>query len=890
MLLRALVSLLVAGIPILGWHGVAPDDYAEVFPLMKEAGFDGYLAKVHDRTVALKMLDAAQEAGIMAMPGFPELNSDPVSAVPLIRNHPALMAYYLKDEPETWDLDSLGALVRRIQAIDNEIPCYINLYPNWAWQEENYVEHINQFADKCPVPFISFDQYPVTEKDGNIEIRPTWYRNLEEIRTLCRERGKPMWAFALLESHYLGDPSPVAFYPVPTLGHLRLQVFSDLAYGAQAIQYYTFRGAVGRDRQKTPVFEIVKQVNTEIKGLSPVFQGCEVLDVWHLGEILAGTKPLEGRPDPKVKSLSVDGLGAVVSLLRNNGRRYLAVVNKDCVHDASVDLKVGKNVFEVTKNGGRVPVPGRSRKLEPGDMMVLDLGPEGDGMAVLPVIPYPSSVSVRDGYISVSGAAVKVHPDLRSSQTDALAEKLVSPNGLPGKSRIVFSKKGSLAPEAYVIDIRPGKVNVQASSAAGARYAVATLLQMLPAEVYADSPCDPSRMVLPRAVIRDCPRFGYRGLELDCSRHFFSLGEVKKFLDIMAVYKLNRFHWHLTDDHGWRVEIKKYPRLTEVGAWRDATMVGWDPNHLDGIRHGGFYTQDELRKVVDYARDRGIEIMPEIDLPAHIVSALAAYPELGCTGGPYELMKVWDIAKDVLCVGKEGTFSFLDDVFTEICDIFPYGYIHIGGDECPKGRWKACPACQARISELGLKDTDSATAEQYLQNYVTSRVQGILEAKGRRIVGWDEILEGELSPGATVMSWRGTEGGVKAAGEGFDVIMTPVDYCYLDRLQSENRAKEPEGPHHYLTLETCYSFNPAEGLDDTAASHVLGVQGNLWTEFIATPEHLEYMLLPRLLAIAEDGWSQPEAKDYPRFRRDVVLHQEGIFSILGFNYRGEIIK
>ena len=889
MKLLVLSLLLASGIPILGWHGVAPDDYTEVFPLMKEAGFDGYLAKVPDRTVAFKMLDAAQAAGLKAMPGFPELNASPETVVPLIRNHPALMAYYLKDEPETWDLDSLGSLVRRIQAIDSDIPCYINLYPNWAWQEENYVEHINMFTDKCPVPFISFDQYPVTEKEGGIVIRPTWYRNLEEIRKLCRERGKPMWAFALLESHYLGSPSsPDAFYPVPTLGHLRLQVFSDLAYGAQAIQYYTFRGAVGRDCKKTPVFDIVKQVNTEIKGLSSVFLGCEVIDVWHWGSIPKGTKPLNGSPDPRICTLSIDGMGAVVSLLKNGGRRYLAIVNKDCVHNTTIHLKISGNIFEVSKNGGRLPFRARVRELEPGDMIVLDLGLTDDGSAVVPVVPYPCKVDVREGYISVAGASISVADELACKSIDDFSVNLRASSGnVCDGTRIVFRHNRKLALGAYAISIKPGKVIVNASSVEGARYALSTLLQLLPPELYVGEPCERSRIVLPEAEIKDRPRFVYRGLELDCSRHFFSLEEVKKFLDIMAVYKLNRFHWHLTDDHGWRVEIKKYPRLTEVGAWRDATMVGWDPNHLDGIRHGGFYTQDELREVVAYAQDRGIEIMPEIDLPAHIVSALAAYPELGCTGGPYELMKVWDIAKDILCAGKESTFSFLDDVFSEICGIFPYGYIHIGGDECPKDRWRVCPSCQARIAELGLKDTDSATAEQYLQNYVTSRVQHLLEAKGRKVVGWDEILEGDLAPGATIMSWRGIEGGIKAAADGFDVIMTPVNYCYLDYLQSENRVKEPEGPYHYLTLETCYSFDPVAGLDELSASRVLGVQGNLWTEFISEPEHLEYMLLPRLLAIAEDGWSQPGDKDFRRFRNDIVSHQESIFNKIGLNYRQE---
>lgn len=886
MLLQTLCSLLIASIPIFGWHGVNPEKFQEVFPLMKEAGFDGYLAKVRDKTLAFSMLDAAQAAGIKAMPGFPELNANPEEMVPLIKDHPALMAYYLKDEPETWDLDSLGALVRRIQAIDTSTPCYINLYPNWAWVEEKYVEHINLFADKCPVPFISFDQYPVTqEDDGSIAIRPTWYRNLEEIRTLCIERGKPMWAFALLQSHILGNP-PEAFYPVPTLGHLRLQVFSDLAYGAQVIQYYTFLGAVTWNGEKTSEYDIVKQVNSEIKGLSQVFQGCEVLDVWHLNEIPKGTKAMKGRPDPSVKSISVSGMGAVVSLFRNRGRRYMAVVNKDCVNPEELHIRLGRKVMEVTKTGGRLAVKGCSRTLEPGDMVVYELGLDRRTKADISVVPYPTKVSIRPGYIPVAGSDVQVAPGLECIQTAELTQKLAISSGETSTSSIIFKKSSSLAPEAYTLDIRQGKVTVKASSPAGARYAVATILHLLPADIYADAVLDESNLVLPCVSVKDSPRYAYRGFELDCSRHFFTVDEVKKCLDMMAIYKLNRFHWHLTDDHGWRIEIKQLPRLTEVGAWRDNTLIGWI-TELDGIPHGGYYTQDELREMVAYAKDRGIEIMPEIDLPAHIVSALAAYPELGCTGGPYEMMKVWDIAKDILCVGKESTFDFLDKVFTEVCDIFPYEYIHIGGDECPKDRWENCPACQAKIAELGLVDTETASAEQYLQNYVTARVQKMLGEKGKRVVGWDEILEGDLVPGATIMSWRGTEGGIKAAKAGFDVIMTPVDYCYLDYVQSENRAKEPVGPSHVLTLAKCYSFNPIAGLNKQEAKHVLGMQGNLWTEFIYQPDHLEYMMLPRLLAIAEDAWTQPQNKDYSRFHRNLVSHQETVFNTIGINYRPE---
>ena len=429
--------------------------------------------------------------------------------------------------------------------------------------------------------------------------------------------------------------------------------------------------------------------------------------------------------------------------------------------------------------------------------------------------------------------------------------------------KVIVRQSPKLGREEYVIDVRACYTVIRASDDAGVFYAKETLRQLR----------DENGGRTPRVRIQDKPRFEHRGALLDCSRHFFSIEEVRKFIDVLARYKLNRFHWHLTDDHGWRVEIKKYPLLTEIGAWRNGTMVGWDFNSNDGIRYGGYYTQEELREMVAYARERGIEIIPEIDLPAHMVSALAAYPYLGCTGGPYSLMTVWDISKDVLCAGKDSSFEFLEDVFSEIRDIFPYEYIHIGGDECPKTSWKNCPACQARIAELGLVDTEDATAEQYLQNYVTSRVQAFLERKGKKVIGWDEILEGDLAPGATIMSWRGTEGGIKAATAGFDVIMTPCDYCYLDYCQASDASKEPISIGHYLPIEKTYAYDPTDGMDASSANHVLGLQGNLWTEFIAESWHMEYMLLPRVLAIAEVGWTEPGVKDYARFKEDVIRVQ-----------------
>lgn len=426
---------------------------------------------------------------------------------------------------------------------------------------------------------------------------------------------------------------------------------------------------------------------------------------------------------------------------------------------------------------------------------------------------------------------------------------------------------------------------VKASSFNGFLYAVQTLKQLTSVKVFGSEPDPAEKFLFPCVEIKDKPRFAYRGMHLDCSRHFFSVEEVKRYLDIMAVYKLNRFHWHLTDDQGWRVEIKKYPKLTEIGAFRNGTVIKKDWGSNDGIRYGGYYTQDQMKDIVAYAAGLGITVIPEIDLPGHMMGVLAAYPELGCTGGPYEVWTRWGVSEQVLCPGKEAMFSFLEDVFTELMDIFPSEYIHIGGDECPKTEWEKCPACQARIKQLGIKADGQHSAEQFLQSYVTARVQKFLNDHGRRIIGWDEVLEGELAEGATVMSWRGTEGGIKASAMGFDVIMTPNTYCYFDYYQSEDQDKEPFGIGGFLPWDKVYSYEPLEGLNDSQQKHILGVQANLWTEYVATPEHLEYMLLPRMNALSEVQWCEPENKDIERFKAAMEAESFKIFDILGYNYR-----
>lgn len=518
------------------------------------------------------------------------------------------------------------------------------------------------------------------------------------------------------------------------------------------------------------------------------------------------------------------------------------------------------------------------------------------------VIPYPQSVEVGKGTFKGAGANFNCDQavDAKSQVIiKELADKITyvsgricsyaTPVGLAKDCAkvkgFIFLKDANLAEEEYSIDITKANCIVRASSYNGFLYAIQTLKQLTSVNIFGNEPNPAEKFLFPCVKIQDKPRFGYRGMHLDCSRHFFSVEEVKKYLDIMALYKLNRFHWHLTDDQGWRVEIKKYPRLTEIGAFRNGTVIKKDWGSNDGVRYGGYYTQEQMKDIVAYAGKLGIVVIPEIDLPGHMMGALAGYPELGCTGGPYEVWTRWGISDQVLCPGKDGMFTFLEDVFTELMDIFPSEYIHIGGDECPKTEWEKCPACQARIKALGIKADERHTAEQFLQSYVTARVQKFLNDHGRKIIGWDEILEGELAKGATVMSWRGTDGGIKASAMGFDVIMTPNTYCYFDYYQSEDQDKEPFGIGGNLPLEKVYGYEPLEGLDAEQLKHILGVQANLWTEYVATPEHLEYMLLPRMNALSEVQWCVPENKDIERFKAAMEAESFKIFDILGYNYR-----
>ncbi len=438
--------------------------------------------------------------------------------------------------------------------------------------------------------------------------------------------------------------------------------------------------------------------------------------------------------------------------------------------------------------------------------------------------------------------------------------------------------------EGYVLTVTPKRVTVHARSAQGLFYAVQTIRQLLPPRVEKNELVSGLVLTLPACVIKDEPRFSYRGMHLDVSRHIFPVAEIKKYIDMLALHKMNEFHWHLTDDQGWRIEIKKYPKLTEVGAFRKETLVGHGgkkPYVYDGKPYGGFYTQEEVKDVVSYAGSKFINVIPEIEMPGHATAALASYPEFSCTGGPFEVFPRWGITEDVYCAGKDKTFDFLEDVLSEVMELFPSKYIHIGGDECPKTRWKKCPDCQVRIKTEGLKD------ENELQSYFIKRIEKFVVSKGRRIIGWDEILEGGLAPEATVMSWRGTEGGIAAAKQMHDVIMTPSRFVYLDYYQVEPEG-QPLAIGGYLPLQRVYSYNPMPAeLNADEQKHILGVQGNVWAEYIPTSEQMEYMAFPRAFAIAETGWTPDNKKDFEEFlARLQVLGQR--YDILGLNYfKGE---
>ena len=515
------------------------------------------------------------------------------------------------------------------------------------------------------------------------------------------------------------------------------------------------------------------------------------------------------------------------------------------------------------------------------------------------IVPYPNHLEAGRGTYRVTDRPVTCdsRTDERTQRAVVgFAARLATVTGgtnpvtvadeMPA-SGIRFVTDESLPAEGYELNVDGEGIEVRASQFPGFLYALQSLEQLLPAAVYGTEPAPDAAWEVPCVKIADAPRFAYRGMHLDVARHFFSVDEVKRYIDVMAIHKLNTLHWHLTDDQGWRIEIKRYPELTAVGSIRKATVVRKEWGTYDDTPYGGFYTQDEIRDVVEYAADRGVTVIPEIDLPGHMLAALTAYPELGCTGGPYEVWGRWGVADDVLCPGREKTFEFLEGVLTEVMELFPSEYIHIGGDECPKVRWEKCPRCQAKIRQLGLKDDGEHTAEHYLQSYVTDRIGKFLAQHGRRIIGWDEILEGRAPSDAVVMSWRGSEGGIAAAKLGHDVIMTPNSHFYFDYYQSLDTDAEPFGIGGYIPMEQVYSYDPAfPELTPEQQKHILGVQANLWTEYVLSDEHLEYMLLPRLAALSEVQWCLPETKDWNRFIGSFRMDE--IYSQMGYEFAKHI--
>lgn len=415
--------------------------------------------------------------------------------------------------------------------------------------------------------------------------------------------------------------------------------------------------------------------------------------------------------------------------------------------------------------------------------------------------------------------------------------------------------------EGYNLIINNHKVEISATHPAGVFYGVQTLCQLLPPEIQLENNKNVN-WSLPNIKITDNPRFKWRGMHLDVCRHFMPKDFIFKYIDYLAMHKMNTFHWHLTEDQGWRIEIKKYPKLTEISAWRDETLVGHysdQPHKFDGKKHGGFYTQKDIKEIVKYARNRYITVVPEIEMPGHSVAALAAYPELSCTGGPFEVLKIWGISEEVYCAGKEETFEFLQNVLDEVIELFPSEYIHIGGDECPKKRWTECPDCQKRIKKERLTD------EHELQSYFIKRIEKYLNKKGKRIIGWDEILEGGLAPEATVMSWRGAQGGIEAANQGHDVIMSPTSYCYFDYYQGDKKY-EPLAIGGYLPLSKVYQFEPvSDEISKEKQKHILGGQANVWTEYMPDEKQVEYMVFPRIAAMAEVLWSKKENRNWNDF-------------------------
>lgn len=510
------------------------------------------------------------------------------------------------------------------------------------------------------------------------------------------------------------------------------------------------------------------------------------------------------------------------------------------------------------------------------------------------VVPMPLEINTTQqaSFLLKSGVTVYYPAGNEKMQRNAefLASYVKAQTGIELQVQAGEGGKGGIVlqlglandnPEAYQLKVDASQVVISSPSEAGVFYGIQTLRKAVDV-------AEGSNVELPAVEINDQPRFGYRGMMLDVGRHFFSMDEIKTYIDMMALHNINRFHWHLSEDQGWRIEIKKYPKLTEIGSMRKETVIGHNSGKYDGKPYGGFYTQEQAKEIVAYAAERYITVIPEIDLPGHMQAALAAYPELGCTGGPYEVWTQWGVSDNVLCAGNDQTIQFIKDVLAEIVEIFPSEYIHVGGDECPKVKWSTCPKCQARIKALGLKSDNKHTKEERLQSYVIHEAEEFLNSKGRKMIGWDETLEGGLAPNATVMSWRGEAGGIEAAKQHHDVVMTPNTYLYFDYYQSKDTDTEPMAIGGYLPIERVYSYEPMpKSLSPEEQKYIVGVQANLWTEYIPDFKQVQYMVLPRMAALSESQWCAPEKKNYEAFLQR-VSRLVNIYAKNGWNYATHI--
>ena len=510
------------------------------------------------------------------------------------------------------------------------------------------------------------------------------------------------------------------------------------------------------------------------------------------------------------------------------------------------------------------------------------------------VVPMPLEINTTQqaSFLLKSGVTVYYPAGNEKMQRNAefLASYVKAQTGIELQVQAGEGGKGGIVlqlgltndnPEAYQLKVDASQVVISSPSEAGVFYGIQTLRKAVDV-------AEGSNVELPAVEINDQPRFGYRGMMLDVGRHFFSMDEIKTYIDMMALHNINRFHWHLSEDQGWRIEIKKYPKLTEIGSMRKETVIGHNSGKYDGKPYGGFYTQEQAKEIVAYAAERYITVIPEIDLPGHMQAALAAYPELGCTGGPYEVWTQWGVSDNVLCAGNDQTIQFIKDVLAEIVEIFPSEYIHVGGDECPKVKWSTCPKCQARIKALGLKSDNKHTKEERLQSYVIHEAEEFLNSKGRKMIGWDETLEGGLAPNATVMSWRGEAGGIEAAKQHHDVVMTPNTYLYFDYYQSKDTETEPMAIGGYLPIERVYSYEPMpKSLSPEEQKYIVGVQANLWTEYIPDFKQVQYMVLPRMAALSESQWCAPEKKNYEAFLQR-VSRLVNIYAKNGWNYATHI--